>query len=107
MGVNSRPIGGSEETSGRSVEHWFKHADLTSEFSEWHSAKAKVLKSHNKLLEHEEHFGFSGGSGITEGTFSLKLALKRRREHGKHSYVRFVNLIKHLTRLLEMCYSLS
>ena len=42
----------------------------------------------------EEQCGFSGGRGVTDGTFSLKLALKRRREHGKHSYVLFVDLIK-------------
>ncbi len=35
----------------------------------------------------EEHCGFSGDRGATDGTFYLKLDLKRRRGHGKHSYV--------------------
>ena len=31
---------------------------------------------------------------LADGTFSLKLALKRRREHGKHSYALFVDLVQ-------------
>ncbi len=42
----------------------------------------------------EEQIRFSGGKWVTDGTFSLKLALKRRREQGKHSYVLFVDLVK-------------
>jgi hypothetical protein len=42
----------------------------------------------------EEQNRFSGGRGVTDGTFSLKFGLKRRREHGKHSYVLFVDLVK-------------
>jgi hypothetical protein len=33
----------------------------------------------------EELCEFSGGRRVTDSTFSLKLDLKRRREHGKHS----------------------
>ena len=33
----------------------------------------------------EGQSGFSGGRGVIDGTFSLKLALKRRKEHGEHS----------------------
>ena len=42
----------------------------------------------------EEQCGFSGGRGVTDGKFSLKLALKRRRKHGKLSYVLFVDLVR-------------
>ena len=33
--ANSRPIGGTEMTYGRSLERWLKHADLPIDFSEW------------------------------------------------------------------------
>ncbi len=33
--TNSRPIGGTEMTYGRSLERWLKHANLPIEFSEW------------------------------------------------------------------------
>ena len=33
--ANSRPIGGTEITYGRSLERWLKHANLPIEFSEW------------------------------------------------------------------------
>ena len=56
----------------------------------------------------EEQSGFSGGIGVIDGTFSLKLALKRRREHGKHSYALLVDLVKAFDATpREMCYSLS
>ncbi len=42
----------------------------------------------------EDRCGLSGGRGVTDGTFSLKLALKKRREHDKHSYILFVDLVK-------------
>ncbi len=42
----------------------------------------------------EKQCGFFGGQRGNDGTFSLKLALKRRREHGKHFYVIFVDLVK-------------
>jgi hypothetical protein len=33
--ANSRPIGGTEMTYGRSLERWLKHANLLIKFSEW------------------------------------------------------------------------
>ena len=33
--ANSRPVGGTEMTYGRSLERWLKHADLPTDFSEW------------------------------------------------------------------------
>ena len=50
-----------------------------------------------KLLEVEgleEQCGFMRGRGCSDGSFSLKAALQKRREHNLHSYVVFVDLVK-------------
>ena len=42
----------------------------------------------------EAQNGFTGGRGCSDGSFSLRQALKRRREHGLESWVLFVDLVK-------------
>jgi hypothetical protein len=42
--ANSRPIGGTEMTYGRSLERWLKHADLPTDFSEWSKLAQDRLK---------------------------------------------------------------
>ena len=42
----------------------------------------------------EEQNGFSGGRGFADGSFCIRQALKKRREHGQESWVLFVDLVK-------------
>jgi hypothetical protein len=42
----------------------------------------------------EEQNGFMGGRGGSDGIFCIRQALKKRREHGKESWVLFVDLVK-------------
>ena len=42
----------------------------------------------------EEQNGFSGGRGCADGSFCIRQALKKRREHGLESWVLFVDLVK-------------
>ena len=42
----------------------------------------------------EEQSGFMGGRGSSDGIFCIRQALKKRREHGKESWVLFVDLVK-------------
>ena len=42
----------------------------------------------------EEQNGFSGGRGCSDGSFCIRQALKKRREHGQESWVLFVDLVK-------------
>ena len=42
----------------------------------------------------EEQNGFSSGRGVADGSFCIRQALKKRREHGLESWVLFVDLVK-------------
>ena len=42
----------------------------------------------------EEQNGFMGGRGGSDGIFCIRQALKKRRKHGKESWVLFVDLVK-------------
>jgi hypothetical protein len=42
----------------------------------------------------EEQNGFSSGRGCADGSFFIRQALKKRREHGQESWVLFVDLAK-------------
>jgi exonuclease III len=42
----------------------------------------------------EEQNGFMGGRGCADGSFCIRQALKKRREHGLESWVLFVDLVK-------------
>ena len=37
--------------------------------------------------------GFSSGRGCADGSFCIRQALKKRREHGQESWVLFVDLV--------------
>mmetsp|Transcript_19451 Transcript_19451/g.44125 ORF Transcript_19451/g.44125 Transcript_19451/m.44125 type:complete len:139 (+) Transcript_19451:1762-2178(+) len=47
-----------------------------------------------KEVGSEEQNGFTGGRGCSEGSFCIRQALKKRREHGLESWVLFVDLVK-------------
>ena len=50
-------------------------------------------------LDHETQCGFRPGRGCSDGVFTLKLALKKRREHGLESWVLFIDLVKAFDRV--------
>ena len=50
-------------------------------------------------LEQESQCGFRPGRGCTDGVFTIKLALKKRREHGLETWVMFLDLVKAFDRV--------
>ena len=50
-------------------------------------------------LDHEPQYGFRPGRGCTDAIFTIKIALKKRREHGTESWVFFLDLVKAFHRI--------
>ena len=57
-----------------------------------------VINSRLQLLLKEEGIeeqnGFSGGRGCADGSFCIRQASQKRREHGQEPWVLFVDLVK-------------
>ena len=60
---------------------------------------------HNRLqplienLDHENQCGFRQGRGCTDAVFTVKLPLKKRREHNLETWVLFIDLVKAFDRV--------
>ena len=52
-----------------------------------------------KSLDHENQCGFRQGRGCTDAVFTVKLALKKRREHNLETWVLFIDLVKAFDRV--------
>ena len=50
-------------------------------------------------LDHEPQCGFRPGRGCSDATFTVKLAIKRRREHGLETWILFLDLVKAFDRV--------
>ena len=50
-------------------------------------------------LDHETQCGFRPGRGCADGVFTVKLAMKKRREHGLESWIIFIDLVKAFDRI--------
>ena len=50
-------------------------------------------------LDHEPQCGFRPGRGCTDAIYTVKIALKKRREHGLESWVFFLDLVKAFDRV--------
>lgn len=50
-------------------------------------------------LDHETQCGFRPGRGCTDAVFTVKLALKKRQEHGLETWVFFLDLVKAFDRV--------
>lgn len=50
-------------------------------------------------LDHEPQCGFRPGRGCTDAVFTIKIALKKRQEHGLESWVFFLDLVKAFDRV--------
>ena len=57
-----------------------------------------LLDTASKIISKEEGIEektcFSGGRGCADGSFCIRQALKKRREHGKEPWVLFAVLVK-------------
>ena len=49
--------------------------------------------------EHESQCGFRPGRGCTDSIFTVKLAMKKRREHSLESWLLFLDLVKAFDRV--------
>ena len=64
---------------------------------------AKIV--HNRLqtiaekLNHELQYGFRSGRGFTDGVFTVKLAMKKCREHCNQNWIVFLDLVKAFDRV--------
>ena len=50
-------------------------------------------------LEHEAQSGFRPGRGCADAVFTVKLAMKKRREHGQETWILFLDLVKAFDRV--------
>ena len=50
-------------------------------------------------LDHENQVGFRPGRGCSDGIFNLRMAIKKRREHGCETWVFFLDLVKAFDRV--------
>ena len=50
-------------------------------------------------LDHEAQCGFRPGRGCTDAVFTVKMALKKRQEHGLETWVFFLDLVKAFDRV--------
>ena len=57
------------------------------------------LRPIRESLDHESQNGFREERGTTDGVFTMKMALKKRREHGLESWVLFLDLVKAFDRV--------
>jgi len=52
-----------------------------------------------EALEQEPQCGFRPGRGCTDASFSLRMAIKKRREHGLETWVLLLDLVKAFDRV--------
>ena len=58
-------------------------------------SRLKVLKESPKHVDHHEvQCGFGNGRGCTDGTFTIKLLVTKRREHNQETCILFLDLVK-------------
>lgn len=66
---------------------------------------AKILNRRLQFVEegladeHESQCGFRSERGCTDANFTVKLAMKKRREHGLESWILFLDLVKAFDRV--------
>ena len=57
------------------------------------------LRPIEETLDHESQCGFRPGRGCTDAVFTVKMALKKRQEHGLETWVLFLDLVKAFDRV--------
>ena len=54
----------------------------------------KVIKEAKEHLDHENQCGFRNGRGCSDGSFTIKALLIKRREHDLETWVFFLDVVK-------------
>ena len=54
----------------------------------------KLIKESKEHLDHENQCGFRNGRGCSDGSFTVKALLSKRREHNCETWVLFLDLVK-------------
>ena len=57
-------------------------------------ARLNIIKEDAKHLDHEAQCGFRNGRGCTDGTFTVKSLVTKRREHNQETWILFLDLVK-------------
>ena len=52
-----------------------------------------------ETLDHERQCGFRPGRGCSDAVFTVKMAMKKRREHSKETWILFLDLVKAFDRV--------
>ena len=52
-----------------------------------------------ETLDHEQQCGFRPGRGCSDAVFTVKMAMKKRREHSKETWILFLDLVKAFDRV--------
>ena len=72
-------------------------------------SKQNHVNHHNRLqpiienLYHESQCGFRQGRSNSDAVFLIKLAIKKRREHSKETWILFLDLVKAFDRVPRCC----
>ena len=53
-----------------------------------------MIKESKEHLDHENQCGFRNGRGCSDGSFTIKALLNKRREHNLETWVLFLDLVK-------------
>ena len=59
----------------------------------------KRLQPLIERLDHENQCGFRKGRGCTDAVFTVKMAIKKRREHNLETWILFLDLVKAFDRV--------
>ena len=59
----------------------------------------RLLPIEESLENHESQCGFRSGRGCSDAVFTVKMAMKKRREHGLESWILFLDLVKAFDRV--------
>ena len=57
------------------------------------------LRPISESLDHEQQCGFRPGRGCNDAVFTVKMAMKKRREHSKETWILFLDLVKAFDRV--------
>ena len=53
-----------------------------------------MIKESKEHLDHENQCGFRNGRGCSDGSFTVKALLSKRREHNRETWVLFLDLVR-------------
>ena len=89
------------------IEKIVNREDVAKEHKPTHNLHTRFIAIilHNRLspivetLDHEPQCGFRPGRGCVDAIFTVKMAMKKRREHGQETWILFLDLVKAFDRV--------